>query len=177
MGYEPLLKTQKCHLLFLAKSLTPSFLAFPQVGDSQSPFSGYPLCLKQIRKLPHPSPHPTPILSLRAIQIGACKLYETLSNEGVTFRTILSQLRISFSVYQYYISISVLLSIYQYFRISVFLEPPTPPKCQIFHWTHKILSIKFFIFNPMLSFKGNNFLVKISQFEFLVKTKKNIFVL
>ena len=34
------------------------------------PFSGYPLFLKQVKKF-------TPLF-LRAIQIGACKLYETL---------------------------------------------------------------------------------------------------
>ena len=53
-------------------------------------FSGYPLFLKQIKKV-------TP-LCLRAIQIGAHKLYETLSNDGVMFGAILSQLRISLSL-------------------------------------------------------------------------------
>ena len=102
MGYEPLLKTQKCHLSFLP---SPPSLLFRQSSKSEMvkeyksilphPLSGYPLCLKQIKKLP---PTPPPPLSLWAIQIGAFKLYETLLNEGVRFRTILSQLRISFSL-------------------------------------------------------------------------------
>ena len=37
-------------------------------------------------------------LFLRAIQIGACKLYKTLQNEGVTFHTILYLLRTSLSL-------------------------------------------------------------------------------
>ena len=40
-------------------------------------------------------------------------------------------------------------------------------------WNPKML--KFFVLNPILSFKSNYFLVKISQFEFLVMTEKNIF--
>ena len=50
----------------------------------------------------------------------------------------------------------------------------TPPKNQIFQWTPKIL--KSFILNPSYLFKKTKFLVKISQFEFLVMTKKNISV-
>ena len=50
------------------------------------PLSEYPLFLKQIKKV-------APFF-LTTIQTGACKLYETLQNEGVTFYTILSQLRI-----------------------------------------------------------------------------------
>ena len=50
----------------------------------------------------------------------------------------------------------------------------SPPKSRIFLWTPKIL--KFFILNPILSVKSTKFLVKISQFQFLVMTEKNVFV-
>ena len=48
-----------------------------------------------------------------------------------------------------------------------------PPKSRIFQWSPKIL--KFFKLNTILAFK-TKFLVKISQFEFLVMTEK-IFLL
>ena len=54
------------------------------------PPSGYPpLSEANLKSYP---------LFLRAIQIGACKLQETLQSEGVMFRTILSQLRTSLTL-------------------------------------------------------------------------------
>ena len=55
--------------------------------------------------------------------------------------------------------------------ILVFRDPP--PKSQISHWTPKIL--KFFILNTIFFFKVTEFLVKISQFKYLVITERNIF--
>ena len=55
--------------------------------------------------------------------------------------------------------------------ISIFCE--RPPKSQVFQWEPKLL--KFFILNPILSFKITKLLVKFSQFEFLVMTEKHIF--
>ena len=49
-----------------------------------------------------------------------------------------------------------------------------PPKSLIFQWTPKIL--KFLFLTPSYLWKVTKFLVKISQFEFLVTTEKNIFV-
>ena len=52
--------------------------------------------------------------------------------------------------------------------------PPPPPKHRIFQWTSKILQL--FILNPRsYLLKVTKFLVKISQFELLVLTEKNIF--
>ena len=49
-----------------------------------------------------------------------------------------------------------------------------PPKHRIFQWTPKILHL--FILNPRSCLlKVTKFLVKISQFELLVLTEKNIF--
>ena len=57
--------------------------------------------------------------------------------------------------------------------ILIFRDPP--PKNRIFQWTPIVL--KFFIFNPTPSFKKvSKFLVKISQFKFLVMTEKIFFV-
>ena len=54
------------------------------------------------------------------------------------------------------------------------VNPPPPPKSQIFHWTPEIL--KFFILNNIFYLlKVTKSLSKISQFEFLVMTWKNIF--
>ena len=50
----------------------------------------------------------------------------------------------------------------------------SPPKSLIFQWTPKIL--KFLSLTPSYLWKVTKFLVKISQFEFLVTTEKNIFV-
>ena len=55
--------------------------------------------------------------------------------------------------------------------ILVFRDPP--PKSQISHWTPKIL--KFLILNTIFFFKVTEFLVKISQFKYLVITERNIF--
>ena len=55
--------------------------------------------------------------------------------------------------------------------ISVFYELHP---LKILQWMPKIL--KFFILNLILSFKSKKFLVKISQFGFLVMTEKNTFV-
>ena len=54
--------------------------------------------------------------------------------------------------------------------------PPRPPASLnwIFLWTPQIL--KILILQPILSLKVTKFFVKISQFEFLVMTEKNIFV-
>ena len=49
-----------------------------------------------------------------------------------------------------------------------------PPKSPIFQWMPKML--KFLIVNPIFLLEVTKFLVKISQFEFLVMTEKNIFV-
>ena len=49
-----------------------------------------------------------------------------------------------------------------------------PPKNRIFQWTPIIL--KLFILNPIYLLKVTKFLVKISQFKFLVMIEKNIFV-
>ena len=46
-------------------------------------------------------------------------------------------------------------------------------KSWIFHWTHKIS--KFFTLTPSYLLKVTKFLVKTSQFEFLVMIEKNIF--
>ena len=56
--------------------------------------------------------------------------------------------------------------------ISVFREPP--PKTQIFPWTPKIS--KFSSFTPYYILKVTKFLVRISQFEFLVMTEQSILV-
>ena len=70
----------------------------------------------------------------------------------------------------------------QTFQALLFRHPPPPsiltfrdlsPKSQIFQGTSKIL--KFFILNTILLLKVTKFLRKISQFEFLVMTEKNIF--
>ena len=57
-----------------------------------------------------------------------------------------------------------------------FLWTPSPfPKRRIFQWTRKILK-----FSPLTSsylLKVTKFLVKIAQFEFLVMTEKNIFLI
>ena len=54
-----------------------------------------------------------------------------------------------------------------------FMTPPA--ESRIFQWAPKML--KFLILNTILSFtKVTKFLIKISQFEFLVMTEKNIFV-
>ena len=64
-----------------------------------------------------------------------------------------------------------------------FLENPSlyidflstsPPKSQIFQWTP--IMLKFFILTPSFLLKVTKFLVKISQFPFLVMPEKNIFV-
>ena len=64
-----------------------------------------------------------------------------------------------------------------------FLENPSlyigflstsPPKSQIFQWTR--IMLKFFILTPSFLLKVTKFLVKISQFPFLVMPEKNIFV-
>ena len=60
-------------------------------SEGTPPFWVPPSFWSIFKKLP-------PSLFLRAIQIGACKLYETFQNEGVTFHTILSQFRISLSL-------------------------------------------------------------------------------
>ena len=54
----------------------------------------------------------------------------------------------------------------------VFREPS--PKNRIFQWTPKMLKVS--ILNPTYLLKVTKFPVKISQFEFLVMRKKNIFV-
>ena len=64
---------------------------------------------------------------------------------------------------------------------SFFPRPPPPPfppslnphKNRIFQWTP--IMLKFFILNLIPSFKVTKFLIKISQFKFLVVTEKNIF--
>ena len=48
-----------------------------------------------------------------------------------------------------------------------------PPKSWIFQWNPKIL--KFLILRPSSLLKVTKFLAKISQFEFLVMTEKNVF--
>ena len=59
-----------------------------------------------------------------------------------------------------------------------FMTTPPPPspqkKNQIFQWTSEIL--KFFILDPILSFKSNWILSENLQFQLLVMTEKNIFV-
>ena len=57
--------------------------------------------------------------------------------------------------------------------VSVFHELATP-KRRIFQWTPKIL--KFLSLTPSYLWKVTKFLVKFSQFEFLVMTEKNISV-
>ena len=63
-----------------------------------------------------------------------------------------------------------------FFYYVVFLvTPPQKKKNQIFHWNPVIL--KFFILpTPSHLLKVANFLVKISQFKFLVMTEKSNFV-
>ena len=56
----------------------------------------------------------------------------------------------------------------------LFLPCLNTPKHQIFQWMHKIL--KFSSLTPSYLLKVTKFLVKISQFEFLVMTDKNIFL-
>ena len=59
--------------------------------------------------------------------------------------------------------------------ILVFVNSPLPPKSQIFQWAPKILM--FFILNPSYFLKVTKFLVKMSQFEFLVMTEKNVLLI
>ena len=58
--------------------------------------------------------------------------------------------------------------------ILVFQDQNPPPKSQLFQWTPKIL--KFLSLIPSYYSKVTKFLGKISQFEFLAMTEKNIFV-
>ena len=53
-------------------------------------------------------------------------------------------------------------------------HPPHKKKNHIFQWASEIL--KFFILDPILSFKSNWILSENLQFQFLVMTEKNIFV-
>ena len=54
-----------------------------------------------------------------------------------------------------------------------FVNTP-PPKNRVFQWT--LIIFKFFILTPSHLLKVTKFLVKISQFKFLLMTEKNIFV-
>ena len=87
-------KAGKKRLFLLCSAyLSQTIIHLPNIVSTRvgtPPFLGTPLFLKQIKKV-------TPLF-LRAIQIGLCKLYETLWDEGVTLRAILNQLRISLSL-------------------------------------------------------------------------------
>ena len=74
----------------LLHSFLQGWIPPPPSSEGTHSFLGTLLFLKPVKKV-------TPLF-LRAIQIGACKLYETLKNEDVTLRTILSQLTISLSL-------------------------------------------------------------------------------
>ena len=79
-----LLKSLKKYIIL--PGLTPP-PPFPE--GTPTLFLGTPFFFKQVKSYP---------LFLRAIQIGACKMYKTAWNEGFKFLTILSQLRILLSL-------------------------------------------------------------------------------